>query len=460
MKKFDIVIIGAGPAGYVAAISAARNNQKVLLIEAKEVGGTCLNQGCIPTKTLLHASSGVSQKAHFETMGIEYAISKIDYLKLDEYKNKVIEKLQHGIEGLIKANKIEYIQGVAQIEDEHSVVVNDEVFETKTILIASGSKISPNKIVGSEYALSSNEVLKFEQSGWKKAIIIGAGVIGIEFATLLNNLGTQVTLLEYADRPLMMCDREISQNLMMIMKKRNIQCICKAKVQEISKNQGIKVSYFMDEEIHSVHADAVIIATGRIANLVESKLDLRINQGRYQVNEHFQTNYENIYAVGDCSSEIQLAHLASAQALNAVSHSLNKFENIDIHTVPSCVYTNPEIAWVGLSEAEAIEKGRKIKIGKYSMLGNGKSILEQQDRGFVKIICDDQSEEVLGACLMCAHATELISCFSMVISNHLTLNQCLAVIFPHPTFSEGIHEALEDVNKNSIHTIYRVSNVS
>lgn len=430
----DLVVIGGGPAGYTGAIRASKLGLNVALIESDLVGGTCLNRGCIPTKALLHSAQLFSSKDTWAELGIIANDVSIDENAIYTKKENVVASLRSGIEMLIKANKIAYYNGFAQIVDKNKVKVNDEIIETKYILIATGSSPAKLPIVGIENALTSNDVLSKPVEG-NKIAIIGGGVIGMEFASYFSSLGKEVVVIEAMDRILPMMSKEISVQLGLVLKKNNVSILTSAKVVEIKKD-GVIVE---QKEVQSeINADAVIVAIGRKPNLEGIGLEsVGVEKDRFiKVNDKMQTNIDNIYAVGDCNGRLQLAHFAEASAIVAVSNMANKECNIDLSICPSCVYTSPEIAQVGEKEGP--------KQGKFLLGANGRSIINGVNRGFVKIIADE-NDVVIGAELFGSNVTEIVGELALAIKNKLKVEDISNTIHAHPTVYEGIMEAAEDV---------------
>jgi dihydrolipoamide dehydrogenase len=462
-KEYDIIIIGGGPGGYVAAIKAAQNGLTAALIEKENVGGTCLNCGCIPTKSLVHTSHLWTELSHSAEYGIE--VGKISYNieKMYAKKDQVVNNLREGVEFLLNSNKVDLIRGSASITGNNTVKIyedgSDRELSAKNILIATGSVplLPPIEGISLPNVITSNEILNQPGTKYKSLVIIGGGVIGVEFATIFNALGCEVTIIEAMDRLLPTMDREISQNLNMILKKRGIKICTAASVEKVKQNDNrLEVIYSQKGKEVIVSAEAVLVAIGRkayIENLVAQNIDIQVKRGII-VNENFETSIPGIYAIGDViEGAIQLAHVASAQGIFVIDHICENVTNIDLKTVPSCIYTDPEIASVGMDAATAKQLGILVKTGKFTMTSNAKSVIEQQDRGFVKLIFDMESEVILGAQLMCARATDLVSELSTAIVNKLTISQLSSVIRPHPTFTEGITEAVDDVNGSAIHII-------
>lgn len=453
MENFDLAIIGAGPAGYEAANFAAKQGLKTALIEKSELGGTCLNNGCIPTKTLLHTADLYREMTNqADVIGLSYQELSFDMKKMQARKVEVIQQLREGIAKLMKMQKITVIKGTAQIIGEHEIAIDNEGqienIEAKNILIATGSVPAMPPIKGAELTINSDELLK-DDNIYEEIVIIGGGVIGIEFAFLYASLGKKVIILEALDRILANMDKEFAQSLKMLLTKRNVEIQAKALVQEISYDEETKkysCKYLQKDAEHTVSADKVLMAVGRRAytqNLFTENVGLETDRGKIKVNKYYQTNIENIYASGDVIGGIQLAHVATAEAINAVCHMLGKPQIYNMDLIPSCIYTNPEIASVGVTVDEAKALGLEVRAIKYPMGANGKSLLSLQERGFIKVIVDKKTNCILGAQMMCAHATDMISQFTQVIQEKLTVEDLQKIIFPHPTFSEAIGKTVE-----------------
>lgn len=450
MTDFDLIIIGAGPGGYTAAMKAAQLGLKTAVIENREVGGTCLNRGCIPTKTLLHSAELMHEIKNCDKFGIYAENVKCDTEKLYQRKNEVVSQLRSGIEFLFKSKKIELIRGKAKILRPGAVIVdNNREFSCSEILIAAGSLPSIPSIPGANLpgVVTSDDLLADKGAHIKKLIILGGGVIGMEFATIFNFLGCDVTVIEAESRILPNFDREISQNLSMILKKRGVEIITGALAEKIENINGLSMYYNQSGRSALVGADRILIATGRKANtadLLSDKVDLKTERGLIPVNGSFETCIKGIYAIGDVIlGGVQLAHAASAQGINAVNAMCGKIAPVNLRLIPSCVYTNPEIACVGMGEEEAKKQGVNVKTCKHIMSANAKSVLTGADRGFVKLVIDKDTDCIIGAQLMCSRATDMISELSVAIASGLKREQIASVIHPHPTFSEGIFEAAD-----------------
>ena len=472
--KFDLVVIGAGPGGYEAAVEGVQKGMKVALVENRELGGTCLNRGCIPAKTILHTAELYHELQSGPSIGLTAREPVIDMEMVQKRKDEVLEQLRKGIASLMKTNRISVFYGTGTILDREHVKValsgektgekaeeqpdgqkqDQVVLETGHILIATGSVPACPPIPGSSLpGVVTSDGLLDKKDLFEHLIIIGGGVIGMEFASVYSSLGHGVTVIEALDRILPTMDKEIAQNLKMIMKKRNVDIHTGAKVEEILRTEdgaGLICRYVEKDKPCEARADGILIATGRRAytgGLITDESsrevkDMAMERGRIITDEKYETSVPGIYAIGDVTGGIQLAHAATAQGRNAVAHMAG--ENMVIRTdiVPSCVYTNPEIGCVGISADEAKARGIEAVTKKYIMSANGKSILSQQERGFIKVVADSGSHRILGAQMMCARATDMISQFAVAIANELTLEDMAKVIFPHPTFSEGILEAV------------------
>jgi dihydrolipoamide dehydrogenase len=464
MDRFDLIVIGSGPGGYVAAIKASKLGMKTALIESREIGGTCLNRGCIPTKTLMHSSHLYYEAQSLQDIGIQFDGLHFDMNQIQVHKDSIVNKIRQGIVGLLEANNVMILYGTATISGERTVLLQSSTGDTKLeadkILIAAGSSPIIPKIEGSQLknVITSDELLSRKEAPYEKLLIIGGGVIGIEFATIYKELGCEVEIIEALDRILPNMDKEISQSVAMSLKKKGIIIHTKAKVTRITEADENKLSceYEEKEALKTTLADGILLSVGRKANiegLFASGIALELDGSNIKVNSEFETSIPGIYAIGDVIRGKQLAHAASAQGIVAMEKLCGEEPSIDLSVIPSCIYTQPEVAVVGMNEQEAEEMGYTITIGKYPMLGNSKTVLSMGERGFIKVICDAGTGRILGAQLLCDRATDLVSEFVTAIVNKLTAKDLAAVIRPHPTYSEAITEAAEDVEGMAIHLI-------
>lgn len=463
MKEYQLIVIGAGPGGYEAAIRAAQLGLTTALIERRDVGGTCLNRGCIPTKAMLHSAQLYREAANFELFGLHTENTSFDWAKVHQRKNDVVVKLRTGIEQLIKANKVDFFNNSASILGKNDVQLDQgEVIRGENILIATGSVPARPPIPGLDLpnVVTSDELLDdphFTQADSlaKEILIIGGGVIGVEFASVFSSFGCHVTIVEAMERILPTMDREISQSLNMVLKKRGVSIHTGAMVEKLEQDENGLVCHFTEKgKAQAVPAQQVLVAIGRRPNtqgLFAEGFEVACERGRIVTDENFRTSVDSIYAIGDVTSKIQLAHMASAQGICAVHIIAGQKPPIDLRYVPGCIYTDPEIASVGITEDEAKQQGIPVKKGKFLMTGNGRSLIDEQERGFIKVLAHQETDVILGAQLMCSRATDIVAELATAIVNGLTCAQLAGVIRPHPTFCEGVTEAVEDVHAMAIH---------
>lgn len=462
METFDLIVIGAGPGGYPAAIKAAKLGLKTAIIESREAGGTCLNRGCIPTKAMIHAAEVLESAKTGERFGILADNVRYDYGKILDYKNEVSAGLRQGVEQLLAANGVTMIKGLASIEKDKTVtVVSGEertCYGAENVLIATGSKPLVLPIEGMDLpgVMTSDDVFQMQDVP-ESMIIIGGGVISVEFATVFQALGAKVTIVEALPRILPGMDKEISQNLKMILKKRGVEIYTGAFVQKVEREgDGFACIFTEKEKEHRISADALLSAVGRAANtdgLLGEGTTLNIERGRILVDEEFRTSMDGVYAIGDVIPGIQLAHSASAQGIYVAERLAGKEPEVNLSIIPGCVYTSPEIAGVGMTEEEAKEKGISVEIGKVMMSANGKSLISKEERGFIKILADAETKEIIGAQMMCARATDMIGEFVTAMANHMTAEDMRKGMRAHPTYNEAIGEALEEMAGGAIHVM-------
>ena len=455
MFDFDLIVVGAGPGGYEAALHAAKLGLKTAVVERREVGGTCLNRGCIPTKALLHASTVYEEAKSGAALGVNAEGLTYDLSAMFAYKAQVVEKLRGGIESLFKAAKVTLLRGTGALTAPNTVTVsgeNEGVYTAQNILLATGSVPARPPIPGLDLpgVMTSDALLRGEGGDFASLIIIGGGVIGMEFATFYNDLGVDVTVVEGLDRLLPNMDRELGQNLAMIMKKRGVQVFTGAMVKDLTATEtGIQVNFETKGKLQSVTGEKVLCAIGRspyTAGLFAEGMAPEMDRRRIKVNEKFETSLPGVYAIGDVSSPVQLAHVATAQGIYAVNEIAGKANEMDLSLVPGCVYVRPEIAAVGLTEAEAKDRGIPVKTAKALMSSNGRTVILSGDRGFMKLIAHAETKRLLGAQLMCTNASDMISQLSEAIANGQTPNHLLRAMRPHPTFEEALTGALEELS--------------
>lgn len=466
-EKYDLIVIGAGPGGYVAAIRGAQKGLRVAVIEADRVGGTCLNRGCIPTKAMIHASSLYREMNEGGRFGVYADGVSYDYAKICEYKQETVDGLVGGVQQLLKGNKITVIEGkgtlLAPENGVHAVSVGDGTYCADNIILAAGSKPASLPVEGSDLpnVVNSDGLFALDHAP-ESLVIIGGGVIGVEFATVFANLGSKVTILEALPKILDNFDKEISQNLKMILKKRGVDIHTSAMVKSFTETEDgmVQATYEEKGKEASAAGEYILVAAGRrpvTEGLFAEGAAPEMN-GRYvKVDENYMTSVPGVYAIGDLIGGIQLAHAASAHGIRAIESICGLPASQNVSVVPAGVYTDPEIAIVGMTEAQAKEQGIDVICGKFIMSANGKSLITKEERGFIKVVAEAGSEKILGAQMMCARATDMIGEFTTAIVNDLTVEDMLRSIMSHPTYSEGIGEALEDVHGMSLHTAPRPS---
>ena len=456
MSDYQLIVIGAGPGGYTAALRAAKLGLHTAIVERREVGGTCLNRGCIPTKTLLHASQVYSDAAEGARMGVHAGNISYDMGEIFAYKRSVSDKLRQGIHALLKGAKVDVVEGTAQITAPGEVTVTAPdgaavQYTAERILAATGSVNVRPPIPGLELpgVMTSDELLEGTDKPYESLVIIGGGVIGVEFATFYSNLGCRVTLVEGMANLLPMMDRELGQNLAQILKKKGVEVLTSAMVQSLEPAEGgLCVHLRQKDKDVAVTGEKVLCAIGRRAyfgGLFAPEMMPALNGKRLLVDENYQTSIPGVYAIGDASSAVQLAHVAAAQGTDCVERMCGSKGTTDLRVIPSCIYSAPEIAVVGLTEAEAKEQGIPAVSGKCTLFSNARTIIEDPGRCFMKLVGRTDTREVIGAQLMCQHASDMISQISTAMVNHLTAEQLLSVMRPHPSFEEAMAEAVENL---------------
>jgi len=453
MKKYDLVIVGSGPGGYVAAIKAAQENLKVALVEKENIGGICLNHGCIPTKAILKSAKTYLDFKNAKNYGITVKKDSIS-VELDDIikrKNKVVKQLTGGVSFLLKKNKVDVYNGYGTVINKNEVKVNDEVLNAKNIIIATGGTAFVPPIKGAKEAyengflLTSKELLNVTKMP-KRITIVGGGVIGVEFATIFNSFDSEVTILEMADNIVNNMDQDIITDYTKALKSSGVNVITNAKVTEIGTSS---VTYLKDEKAEKVATDVVLMAVGIKPNIEAFKdLDIKLNNGGVIVNEFMQTNISNVYAIGDVTGELMLAHVASKEALIAVDHILGGTQKMDYKAIPKAVYGMPEIASVGLTEQEAKSKNINYTVSKFPLAGNGKALADGQTVGFIKLIKGTELDEILGAHILAYNAVDILSEVVVSINSELTNFDLADAVHPHPSLSEIVMEA---AMKKAIH---------
>jgi dihydrolipoamide dehydrogenase len=454
-KTYDLVVIGSGPGGYVAALYASRQKLNVCVIEKDLLGGACLNRGCIPTKVLLNSARVLSTIASSSQYGIDVQGYKLNYDVINKRKSDIVLRLRTGIETLFRANKIDLIKGEAVITCSGVVTVNgSEEIRGTNIIIATGSKPStiPGVSIDEEDIMSSNGALSLKELP-KSILIVGGGVIGVEFASLFNSFGVKVTIVEMLDRLISMQSREASKKLELIFKKRGIEILTNVKVGSIIKNAGE-----LNVNISSgtvVVAEKVLICAGRerlTQGLGCEKAGIGIDRGMIVVDKSLETQAKGIYAIGDCVNGPQLAHKASYEGILAVDNILGRSRVLDHSNIPNCIYTDPEVASVGLTEETAKELYPDAKVAKFPYLASGKAYLLGKPEGFIKLI-GDSFGVILGVEILGEGATDLIGEAVLARSLGTNIRDLAHVVHGHPTLSEIIQEAAHVFIGAPIHSI-------
>lgn len=445
MTTYDMIIIGAGPGGYVAALRAADLGKKVALVEENHLGGTCLNAGCVPTKTLL-------REAHVAD----------DFAAMHDRKEAVVQGQRQGIEALLKAAGVTVYKDQASIAKDKSVHLtnSDEILQGNALIIATGAVPALPPIPGSDRqgVVTSDDLLTTSPDQAQRLLIIGGGVIGVEMASLYAYKGTEVTIIEALPRLLGNMDKEIGQSLGMAFKKQGITVLTDAKVLAIEEGEPLAVRYVRKEAEVLIQADQVLIATGRkaaTADLFQEGAAPELNRGFIAVNSQNESSIPGIYAIGDVCGGIQLAHYATAQGRVLVERLCGLSPQDKLDLIPACVYTQPEIASVGLDANQAKDQGIETLIGKYSMGGNAKTVIDDLGRSFIKLVFRADNHQLIGAQMVCGRASDLISIATLAMVGGLTAEDLASTVFPHPTYAEAIGEAAQEALGTGVHVMKR-----
>lgn len=459
-----IAIVGAGPAGYVGAIRAAQLGAEVILIEKGEVGGVCLNVGCIPTKVLTSAAHTFTQFKRSEQFGIRSETPFLDLPRLMRKKEQTVKRFVSGVKHLLKSNKVATISGTAKLHDKKTIQITQkdgkkEKIDADKILICTGSVAIVPDIPGieSEGVMGSTEALDI-QSLPEKLLIIGAGAIGCEFASIYHALGSEVILVEMLSQILPTEDEEITKNLRRLWERKGIEIHTDSKVTKIadSKNGKKKVTVSTSEGEKEFEVDKILVSVGRkvyTSDLGIEEIGVKTKKGNILVDEHMRTNIENIYAAGDCIGGWLYAHVASMEAEIAVENALGENKKIDYTAVPGCIFTHPEVGSVGLTEKQAKEKGIDVKIGRFPFIASGRALCENEPDGMVKIIAEEGSGRILGAHILGNRATDLITELTLSMKIGATVDDIIETIHPHPTLSEPIRESALKLQNRPIHIL-------
>ena len=452
--EFDVVVIGGGPAGYVAAIRAAQVGGKVAVVEKSELGGTCLNRGCIPTKTFLKNAEIIEGIEMSSKRGIILENEKftVDMPKVISLKNEIVKTLTNGVQGLLKSNSIKIFKGVGKINKDKDVVINGEkVLRTNKIILAGGSKVGSVNIPGieSKRVLTSDDILDLKELP-KSLAVIGGGVVGVELGQAYLSFGSEVTVIEMMDRIVPGVDREASETLRKALEKKGMKILTSSKIKEII-DEGDKLRIKLEDK-EDVVAEKALLSIGRVPDLeAVGELDLEMERGKIKVDKYMETSVKGVYAPGDINGIKMLAHAAFRMGEVAAENAiLGNHREIKLETTPSAIYTIPEVGMVGLTEEEAKEK-YDINIGKFAFVGNGRALASGDTTGFVKVIADKKYGEILGVHIVGQSAAEIINEASSLMAMEITVDEVIKTIHGHPTFSEALFEACADVLGEAIH---------
>lgn len=472
-EQYDVVVLGGGPGGYVAAIRAAQLGLSVALIEKDKLGGTCLHRGCIPSKSLLRSAEVFSEMKESESYGIATSSVELKFDLVQSRKNAIVDQLHKGTEHLMKKNKIHVIQGNGRVMGPSifsplagTIAVEKPNGETelvvpRNLILATGSspRCLPGLNVDGKYVMTSDEALQMEDLP-KSIIIIGGGVIGIEWASMLSDFGVEVTVVEFDNRLLNLEDDDISKEMERLLKKRKVKVLTDAKALPDTfkaENDQVTIDVERKGEKVTLQADRLLVSVGRKANvdnigLVENT-EVVIENGAVKVNEFMQTKEKHIYAIGDINGKLPLAHVASHEGILAVEHiaGLNP-EPMQYHLVPRCTYSRPEVASVGWTEQQAKDQGHEVKVGKFNFRGIGKALIYGEVDGFVKFVADSKTNDILGVHMIGPHVTDYISEAALAQVLDATPWEIGHTIHPHPTLSEAIAEAALAVEGKAIHS--------
>lgn len=455
----DLLIIGGGPGGYVAAIRARQLGLEVSLFEQDKLGGTCLNRGCIPTKAYYKNAEVLRTLQHLNDFNIRCMDVRFNLALAKDRKDGIVNKLVEGVEGLLQANGVEVIQGQAEIVDSSTIRANGNEYAGKRILIASGSQAVRPPIPGIDLpgVVTSTELLDLEELP-ARMVIIGAGVVGLELACIFNAFGSSVTVLEAADHILGLLDSELTKRMNIFLKRQGINIHTSCQIQEIqSKQDHLEVLGQGKKDALQVEADLVLAAAGRRAatqGLHLDELGIDNERGFIKVDENFESSVKGIYAIGDIIGGQMLAHVASEEAVVAVERMHGLDSRVAYHAVPACIFTFPEIATVGMSEEQAKQAGIAYQVGKFQFAANGKAMTLGETDGLVKVMAD-QEERIIGVHILGPHASDLILEATLMVKNQMKVEEIRGTIHPHPTLGESLAEAILDLKGEALHLLPR-----
>ena len=461
MREVDVVVIGAGPGGYVSAIRAAQLGAKVAVIERNKIGGTCLNWGCIPTKALYYSARALEAARHASDFGVNVGEVSFDLAKAVDRKDGVVKKLVGGIEQLLKGNKVEVIRGDGFVEAAGKVRVTKadgvEELSCKSIIIATGSEpaLIPAFNIDRENVLTSTEMLDMKKVP-SSLLVIGGGVMGCEFASMFSSFGSKVMIVELLPTILSTEDKMVSRVITKRYKETGVEVLTEVQVESVIAEEG-KVKTTLKDGREFI-TEKVMVAIGRSFNssgIGLDKLGVTVEKGRISVDDRMETSVKGIYAIGDVTGKMLLAHVASVQGIVAANNAMGKDARMDYSVIPAGIFTDPEIASVGLREKEAEAKGITVAVGRFPYAASGKAMGMGETEGFVQIVSDPATGKVLGCSIVGAHATDLIGEVALAMKTGATVKDIAETIHAHPTLPEIVMEAAEDVHGMAIHKIGR-----
>lgn len=453
--EYDLAIIGGGPAGYVAALKGAQLGAKVLLIERDRLGGTCLNVGCVPTKTLLFNAKIYRYLKRLRELGFKAENFSFDFDLIQKRKEQVVKKFVMGVEYLLKKRGVEVLKGEARIDRKHRLLVysngREHLFESQKIIIATGSSPAGLNFPGAEHTINSSEALSLD-SPPTTLLIIGGGAIGVEFGVIFSSFGTKVTIVELMESILPGEDREITRLLSRSLEKLGISIRTSSRVTRIDKENGkLRSLIHSSSEQWELTADKVLLCVGRKPNLeVCEGMELRKRNGFIAVNDRLETSSNGIYAAGDVCGKFLLAYTASREGEVATLNALGFGSKMEYRSVPRLIYTHPEVGAIGLTEEEA-QKKCDILVGRFPMIGNARAYAELETEGMVKVIADKKHQKLLGIHILGPYATELVLSTTILFRKKMSVGEASQIIYGHPTFSEALREAVLDAAGNPLH---------
>ena len=452
MPDFDLTVIGSGPGGYVAAIHAARMGASVAILEQQDTewGGTCLNWGCIPAKALIQSAEILQAVRRAAEFGVLVPEPQLDWPVMQGRKDRVVEGMRAGVKALLKANGVEMITARGRLVGGRRVSADGRQLDARSVLLAPGSVVALPPVPGAELGLTSDTILGLDHVP-ESLVVIGGGVVGMEFAGLFSLLGTKVTVIEMLDQLLAPLDRDVAGRFQQLMARRGVVFHLGARVREVAGVAGRTVLRFEGGE---VEAEQVLVATGRRPNTADLGLEqagIAMNRAAVAVDQHLRTNVDGVYAIGDATGITMLAHAASYQGEIAVTNALGERRiSADYTAIPACIYTDPEIAYVGQSEGQARAGGAEVKVGQFPFSALGRAMVLGETSGLVKVVAD-RDGYLLGVTIMGPRATDLIAEAALALNVGITAAELSHVVHAHPTLPEAVAEAALDVDGRAVH---------